>query len=140
MKIRFGTKHFRFQSDFQTCCHLVHATAIKTQRTFNIMRTTVLSEDTLVLKTWTDTGWHISRNKNRIGNADPENEFRRYQNARNASQEDNNGVTAKVVSILVSTAALAPSNHCVSTHWKWSKLPDLGCLARTGAPFGNSTK
>ena len=35
------------------------------------------------------------------------------------------GILAKLVSILVSTAALASSTHCVSTHWKWSQLPDL---------------
>jgi hypothetical protein len=38
------------------------------------------------------------------------------------------GILAKLVSILVSTAALASSTHCVSTHWKWSQLPDLDCV------------
>jgi len=46
-----------------------------------------------------------------------------------AFQQDTFVLTG-LVSILVSTAALASSNRCVPTHWEWSQLPDLDFVSR----------
>jgi hypothetical protein len=40
------------------------------------------------------------------------------------------GILAKLVSKMVSTAALSSSNHCVPTLLEWSQLPDLDFYPR----------